>query len=64
MNREELMKKLDVENKALNGRSFNEEISGLVSSVATPVKGLLVNNETKPETKILKEVKLKKDENK
>lgn len=42
----ELMKKLDVENKALNGKSFNEEISGLVASVAEPAKGLLVNNST------------------
>ena len=42
----ELMKKLDVENKALNGRSFNEEIKGLVSSVAEPVKGVLVDNST------------------
>ncbi len=45
----ELMKKLDVENKALNGRTFNEEISGLVGSIAEPAKGLLVNNEAKVE---------------
>lgn len=36
-----LMKKLDVENQALNGQSFNDEIRGLVSSIAEPVKGLL-----------------------
>ena len=41
----ELMKKLDVENQALNGRSFNEELSGLVGSVVEPAKGLLVNNQ-------------------
>lgn len=40
----ELMKKLDVENKALNGKTFNEELSGLVSSVTEPAKGILVNN--------------------
>ena len=45
----ELMKKLDVENKALNGRTFNEELSGIVGSVAGPAKGLLVNNQAAPE---------------
>ena len=55
----ELMKKLDVENKALNGRTFNEELSGLVGSVAEPVKGLLVNNGTNDEEK-LKEIPKKK----
>lgn len=40
----ELMKKLDVENKALNGKTFNEELSGLVSSVTEHAKGILVNN--------------------
>ena len=43
------MKKLDVENKALNGRTFNEELSGIVGSVAGPAKGLLVNNQAAPE---------------
>lgn len=52
----ELMKKLDVENKALNGRTFNEEISGLVASVAEPAKGLLVNTTTED-----KEIKKKKE---
>ena len=55
----ELMKKLDVENQALNGRSFNEELSGLVSSVVTPAKGLLVDNSTKVEEKMPKEDKKK-----
>ena len=36
-----LMKKLNTENQALNRQSFNEEIRGLVSSIAEPVKGLL-----------------------
>lgn len=36
-----LMKKLNTENQALNGQSFNDEIRGLVSSIAEPVKGLL-----------------------
>ncbi len=53
----ELMKKLDVENKALNGKSFNEELSGLVASVAEPAKGLLVNNVPKEEVKELKKKK-------
>lgn len=39
----ELMKKLEVQNQALNGRSFNDEVRGLVSSLAEPVKGLLSN---------------------
>ena len=56
----ELMKKLDVENKALNGRSFNEEINGLVSSVAEPVKGLLVDN-TSGVGEVVKEIKKKKE---
>lgn len=38
-----LMKTLDVENKALNGKSFNEELKGLVGAVTEPAKGLLVN---------------------
>jgi flotillin len=40
-----LMKTLDVQNQALNGRSMNEEVHNLVSSVVTPMKGLLVNKE-------------------
>ena len=37
----ELMKKLDVENMALNGRPYNEELRDLVASIAEPAKGLL-----------------------
>lgn len=39
-----LMKTLNAENKALNGQSINDELNGLVKSVAEPLKGLLVNN--------------------
>ena len=39
----ELMKKLDVENQALNGKSFNDELRNLVASIAEPAKGLLSN---------------------
>ncbi len=39
----ELMKKLDAENKALNGKPFNDELRELVASVAEPAKGLLSN---------------------
>lgn len=38
-----LMKTLDVENKALNGKSFNEELKGLIGAVTEPAKGFLVN---------------------
>lgn len=41
-----LMKTLNAENKALNGKSINEELEGLVGSVAKPMKGMLVNQET------------------
>ena len=41
-----LMKTLDTENQALNGKSFNEEVKNLVSSIAGPVKGLLSTNTT------------------
>lgn len=40
----ELMKVLDVENQALNGKPFNEEVEGLVKSVVGPVKGILSSN--------------------
>ena len=40
-----LMKTLNVENQALNGQSFNDELKGLVGSVAEPMKGMLVNTE-------------------
>ncbi len=42
----ELMKKLDVENQALNGRAYTDELRELVSSIAEPAKGLLSNNTT------------------
>ena len=38
-----LIKTLDVENNALNGKSFNEEVNGLVAALAEPIKGLLSN---------------------
>jgi hypothetical protein len=37
------MKSLNVQNEALNGRSFNEEVHDLVDSTVGPAKGLLVN---------------------
>lgn len=40
-----LMKTLNAENQALNGKSINDEISGLVGAVAEPMKGMLVNTE-------------------
>ena len=36
-----LMKKLDAENTALNGKPFNDELRNLIASLAEPVKGLL-----------------------
>ena len=41
-----LMKTLNVENNALNGRSINEELNGLVGSVAEPIKGVLSTSNT------------------
>jgi len=41
-----LMKILNVQNEALNGQSINDELRGIVDSVAGPAKGLLVNNTT------------------
>lgn len=38
-----LMKTLNIENEALNGKPFNEELSNLISSLVGPAKGLLVN---------------------
>lgn len=35
------MKALNVENAALNGRSFNEEVHELVGSIADSIKGTL-----------------------
>ena len=40
----ELMKVLNVENEALNGQPFNDEVEGLVKSIAGPVKGILSSN--------------------
>lgn len=42
-----LMKLLNAENQALNGRPFNEETSDLVGGLVGPVKGLLVNSDGK-----------------
>ena len=41
----ELMKVLNTENQALNGKGINEEIHDLVDSAVGPAKGLLVNND-------------------
>ena len=40
-----LMKTLNAENQALNGKSINEEVEGLVGSVVGPMKGMLVNTD-------------------
>ena len=40
-----LMKSLNVQNEALNGRPFNEEVHDLVDNMVGPAKGLLVNSE-------------------
>lgn len=45
-----LMKKLNAENQALNGESFNDTINQLVSAIASPVKGILASNSTATET--------------
>ena len=42
----ELMKILDTKNQALNGKSFNEELNGLVKAAAEPVKGMLSTSTT------------------
>ena len=47
-----LMKVLDAENHALNGQSFNEELTDVVGAIANPLKGLLVNNTTVNENQI------------
>lgn len=41
-----LMKTLNVENNALNGKDFNGEVQDLIGALASPLKGLLVNNST------------------
>lgn len=40
-----LMKTLDVENQALNGQSFNDEVKDLVTAIAGPIKGMLEKSE-------------------
>ena len=51
-----LMKMLNVENQALNGQSINDEVRGLVDSIAGPVKGVLSHTETvAPETPKIEE---------
>ena len=40
-----LMKNLDVQNQALNGQSFNDSLQDLVSSLATPLKGIISGKE-------------------
>ncbi len=35
----EMLKKLDIENSALNGKPFADELSNLVASIAKPIKG-------------------------
>lgn len=51
-----LMKMLNVENEALNGKPINDEVRGLVDSIAGPVKGVLAHTETvAPETPKIEE---------
>lgn len=38
-----LMKTLNIENNALNGQPINDEVNGLVKSIANPIKGVLSN---------------------
>lgn len=42
----QLVKKLDVENKALNGESYNETINNLVASLVDPIKGIMSQHTT------------------
>ena len=42
----ELMKILDTKNQALNGKSFNDELNGLVRAAADPIKGMLSTSTT------------------
>lgn len=46
-----LMKTLNAENEALNGKPFNDEIRELVASIVGPAKGLLVNTAEAGENK-------------
>ena len=48
----ELMKVLNAENQALNGKGINEEIHDLVDSAVSPAKGLLVNNDKTDKSEI------------
>lgn len=52
MNIPALMKTLNAENEALNGKSFNDELNNLVSSAVGPIKGIfasnVANNESAP----------------
>jgi flotillin len=41
-----LMKTLNAENEALNGKPINDEVKGLVESILGPVKGMLSTSET------------------
>ena len=43
-----LMKTLNVQNEALNGKPINDELRGLVGSIAEPVKGLLSTTQVVP----------------
>lgn len=43
-----LMKTLNVENEAINGKPFSDEIRGLIASIAEPIKGI-VNTEADSE---------------
>ena len=43
-----LMKTLNVENNALNGQNFNDELRNLVSSIAGPVKNALTGGKDEP----------------
>lgn len=40
----QLMAVLNAENNALNGKSINDEVKGIVSSIISPAKGLLIDN--------------------
>lgn len=42
----QLWRSLDAQNQALNGCSMNDQLNGIMSAVADPVKGLLSHNET------------------
>ncbi len=56
-----LMKKLNVENEALNGKPFNSELNELVAAIAGPIKGLLSADNTVVESPIPVEEKSPSD---